>query len=702
MRASVGEIPVKHLPEQPQDARPEAMRPRVLLVDDDERNLLAVQSILEDLGEIVPARSGEEALRHLLKGEFAVILLDVYMPVMDGYETAQIIRSRDQTKGIPIVFLSAVNKEAEHLLRGYAMGAVDYVFKPVDPIVLRSKVAVFVDLFAKSKEIERKARQEQALLDANLQANAERLRAEQELRRAEQLQAAIIQSLPMVLYLEPYASRRRAPKYLSGDIEAITGISFDQLKANPKIWFKRLHPDDRPKVKEALAARSTTGKLSIEYRWQCADGSYKHFLDQAVLLRDSEGRPVEFAGTITDITDQRSLESQLIQAQKMDAIGKLTGGIAHDFNNLLAAVIGGLGLLEKRAQLNEDQRKVLAMTRRAAEQGTELIRRLLAFARRQKLEPQRIDLTKLQESVWDLLTHTLGGLVNIEWRSCEQVWNAYADQAQLELALVNLIINARDAMPSGGTVTVSVENRALEPGNWAGLVGGDYVLLSISDTGIGIAPDHLEKVMEPFFTTKEVGKGSGLGLSMVYGFAQQSNGAFRLVSEVGQGTTAELWLPRAPQSAQLISGTPRQEPLRRPGRKLRILLVDDHAEVRSTTAAVLRDLGHHVVEAANGMEALEALRSRECDYELMISDYAMPHLSGTDFLREARELGSDVPALIITGYAGAEAIRDRPDGVEILLKPFTATMLETTMAQVCGSRALRAEHGSTPDQQDVN
>ena len=172
-------------------------RPRVLLVDDDERNLLAVATVLEDLGEVVLARSGEEALRHLLRGEFAVILLDVYMPGMDGYETAQIIRSRDQTKGIPIVFLSAVNKETEHLLRGYSMGAVDYVFKPVDPVVLRSKVTVFVDLFAKTKEIERKAAQEQALLDATIRANAERLKAEQELRRAEQRQAAIIQSLPM-------------------------------------------------------------------------------------------------------------------------------------------------------------------------------------------------------------------------------------------------------------------------------------------------------------------------------------------------------------------------------------------------------------------------------------------------------------------------------------------------------------------------
>src|SRR5947209_18792444 len=228
MGAPLGEIPIQARIEPEQVALPEPARPRVLLVDDDERNLLAVQSTLEDLGEVVLARSGEEALRHLLKGEFAVILLDVYMPGMDGYETAQIIRSRDQTKGIPIVFLSAVNKETEHQLRGYSMGAVDYVFKPVDPVILRSKVAVFVELFEKSKEVERKARREQALLDANLRANAERLRAEQELRRAEQRQAVIIQSLPMVLYLEPYNANPRAPSYVSGDLEAFTGLAHEE------------------------------------------------------------------------------------------------------------------------------------------------------------------------------------------------------------------------------------------------------------------------------------------------------------------------------------------------------------------------------------------------------------------------------------------------------------------------------------------
>ena len=687
MNLPLGEIPVQALRERDVEEAMEAERPRVLLVDDDERNLLAVQSILEDLGEIVSARSGEEALRHLLKGEFAVILLDVYMPGMDGYETAQIIRSRDQTKGIPIVFLSAVNKEAEHLLRGYAMGAVDYVFKPVDPIILRSKVAVFVDLFAKSKEVERKARQEQALLDANLRANAERLRAEQELRRAEQRHAAIIQSLPMVLYLEPFERNPRWPDYVSGDLHAVTGFTYDEISERPDIWAERLHPDDRNRVMSCLELRQKTGRLSVEYRWQCADGNYKHFLDQAVLLTDPDGKPVEFAGTLTDITEQRSLESQLIQAQKMDAIGKLTGGIAHDFNNLLAAVIGGLSLLDKRTELPEEQQRILNMTKRAAEQGSELVRRLLAFARRQKLEPKPVDLGALQEAVWDLLTHTLGGLVNIEWKARDGDWKAFADQAQLELALVNLIINARDAMPAGGTVAVEVQNRQLAERNWAELPAGDYVRLTVTDTGTGISPDDLEKVMEPFFTTKEMGKGSGLGLSMVYGFAKQSNGAFGLKSEVGKGTVAELWLPRAPANQTAAPTKPKQQQNLPPLRTLRVLLVDDHAEVRSTTAALLADLGHAVTEAANGPEALDTLKGGDCDYDLVISDYAMPHQSGTEFLREAREHCPDVPALIITGYAEADAISERAEGVDVLLKPFTPAKLEACLHRLCGAGA---------------
>lgn len=652
-------------------------RVRVLVVDDDERNLLAIETVLEDIGEVVIARSGEEALRHLLRGDFAVILLDVYMPGMDGYETAGIIRSREQTKPIPIVFLSAVNKEAEHLIRGYSMGAVDYVFKPVDPVVLRSKVSVFVDLFAKTREIERKARHEQALLDANLRANAELLRAEQELRRAEQRQAAIIQSLPIILYLEPLACDPRCPTFVSGDFPAMTGYPFTEVLENPLLWASRLHDEDRERVLRAIEERARTGKLSVEYRWRCADGTYKHFHDQAVLLKDAAGQPLEYAGTLTDVSERRALESQLVHAQKMDAIGKLTGGIAHDFNNLLAAVLGGVGLIERRAELADDHRKIMGMIRRAADQGSELVRRLLAFARQQQLQPAPVDLASLHRGVDDLLSHTLGGLVELDWRLPEERWCALADRSQLELALMNLIINARDAMPNGGTITIAADACEVPADNSLDIPAGNYVWLQVTDEGTGIPAELVDKVLEPFFTTKPVGKGTGLGLSMVYGFARQSGGAFRIMSEAGQGTRAEIWLP---QSAEQSPGEPAVPPVSLlNGPALTVLLVDDHPEVRATTAELLREMGHQVVEAATGAEGLDLLRQDDSNFDLLLSDYAMPHLSGTDVVAQARAFRPDLPALLITGYADADEIQARPADIAILSKPFTPLELATAL-----------------------
>jgi PAS domain S-box-containing protein len=657
-------------------------RARVLVVDDDVRNLLAIKNVIEDLAEVETAASGDEALRHLLKGEFAVILLDVFMPGMDGYETAQIIRQREQTKRIPIVFLSAVNKEKEHLMRGYAMGAVDYVFKPVEPVVLRSKVAVFVDLYEMNQEIQRKAELEQRLLDDNLRANAERLRAEQELRQAEQRQAAIIQSLPIILYLEPLDCDPRCPDFVSGDLEAITGFNFEQVRANPSLWIERLHEEDRAQVLAALASRRTTGRFSVEYRWQCADGSYRHFHDQAVLLKDAKGRPLEFAGTLTDVTERRSLQTQLIQAQKMDAIGKLTGGIAHDFNNLLAAVLGGIGLIERRAKLEDEDRKILAMTRRAADQGSELVGRLLAFARRQQLQPARIEIRSLAQSVTELLAPMLGGLVTLEWKFDAEPWCAFADQSQLELGLINLIINARDAMERGGTIVIAVENRTIAPGEANELEAGDYLVLAVNDEGCGISPDHIEKVMEPFFTTKDVGKGTGLGLSMVYGFAKQSGGAFRVHSKVGKGTRAEIWLPRAGEAPLAPSESVDDPQSLRHGKQLNILLVDDHDEVRGTTAAVLEELGHKVTEAANGAEALAALNNGKSNWDLLISDYAMPELSGTELVEKLRKAQPALPCLIITGYAEKDAVGERPNDIVVLSKPFTPAKLSEAILKV--------------------
>ncbi|MGN6819271.1 MAG: response regulator [Sphingomonas sp.] len=677
---------------EPSHPQPLPVEPaRVLVVDDDERNLIAITNVLEDLAEIVVARSGEEALRHLLREEFAVILLDVYMPGLDGYETAKLIREREQTRRMPIVFLSAVNKEMEHLLRGYAMGAVDYVFKPVEPTVLRSKVAVFVDLFAMRKEMQRNAEEQRRLLDENLRANAERFHAEQQLRLAEQRQAAIIASLPITLYLEDVGMAERAPKYVSGNFEALTGFTLEDIQRSPGIWRERLHPEDRDRAIAALATRGQGGAHSVEYRWRCANNDYRHFLDQAVLVRDASGAPVEYAGTLLDISDRRELESQLNQIRKMDAIGQLTGGIAHDFNNLLAAVLGGIGMIERRIELEPDQKRLIDMTRHAAEQGAELVRHLLAFSRRQKLEPAAVDVTILEEAVGSLLAHTLGGRVELIWKREDELEAVFADAAQLELAIMNLVINARDAMPEGGTVTVEASGRDVrvsEDIDGVLLDPGRYIVLAVSDTGCGIDPDQIEQVMEPFFTTKAVGKGTGLGLSMVYGFAKQSGGAIRLTSDLGVGTRVEIWLPAAPEDAvsKAHGAAPAESTHQGKRRALNILLVDDHDGARTATAAMLQDLGHRVSEACEGAAALEMIRKRPAAFDLVLSDYAMPRLSGSELVRQLRAIRPTLPAVIITGYA-EPTLELAEDEVPVLVKPFTPVQLDAMLHQASSQPA---------------
>jgi len=366
----------------------------------------------------------------------------------------------------------------------------------------------------------------------------------------------------------------------------------------------------------------------------------------------------------------------------MDAIGKLTGGIAHDFNNLLAAVLGGIGMIERRITMSDDQRKIVGLTKHAAEQGTELVSRLLSFARRQTLEPAQVLLPDLGESVRGLLSHTLGGLVRLEWQLPDALWPAYADASQLELALINLIINARDAMPDGGTIVVSGENVHVAAPDEPGLAAGDYVLLTVADDGAGIPRDLIDRVLEPFFTTKALGKGTGLGLSMVYGFAQQSGGMLDIDSEEGRGTRIRMWLPRATVAeaeVQPAEGEAAFDPAG-PREKLRILLVDDHPGVRITTAALLHDMGHEVVEAGDGPEMLNLLRAQPDAFDLIVSDYAMPLISGAEGIRQAREISPDMPAILITGYADQASISGRPADVHILLKPFEVDQLGNAIA----------------------
>ncbi len=411
------------------------------------------------------------------------------------------------------------------------------------------------------------------------------------------------------------------------------------------------------------------------------------------LLKQSQLLTQELQSRQTELTTKQeelhAKNDQLVQAQKMDAIGKLTGGIAHDFNNLLAAVLGGLGLIERRAKLGDEHKRILTMTKRAADQGSDLVRRLLAFSRQQQLEPGALDLHALQKGADDLFSHTLGGMIELQWHIPADAWQPFADRSQLELALMNLVINARDAMPDGGTIEVLAENCSVGPDDPLPLDEGDYVVISVIDSGCGIPPEMLDQVLEPFFTTKEVGKGTGLGLSMVYGFAKQSSGTLRLSSTVGEGTRAELWLPRASKGALIVvPSSAEEEP--EALHSLRILLIDDHAEVRETTAAILADLGHSTVEAASGTEAIEALEASEEPFDLLITDYAMPRQSGTDVVRLARERQPGLPAIIVTGYADKAQIGSRASKAGLLMKPFTLGGLSNAIRSALHKEAAEA------------
>jgi len=644
---------------------------RILIVDDDERNLLALSHALRDIAEIVTTTSGRGALRELLNGDYAVILLDVYMPGMDGYEVAGLIRQREQTARIPIIFLSAINKETDHLMRGYSMGAVDYVFKPVDPIVLKSKVSVFVDLYQMRTQIEATNRAEQESREARFTAELDRLRLEAELHESRARLANMLDALPLALF-EASAEEegQLMRRFVGGNLARIIGQDAVLIEDGSGNWEERIHADDAATLK-VPSSPSPNQKLSREYRWRESDGTIHHFNEQIVLVQATKNRS-RWAGTLIDVTDRKQLEAQLLQAGKMDAIGKLTGGVAHDFNNLLAAVLGGLDVLERRISFGPNEQAIVEQMRLAANKGADLIRRMMAFARKQELTPVSIAPAAICEALAGLLEQTLGGTVTIDWTCPQSGRNFFVDRVQLELALLNIIINARDAMPDGGIIEVAISEADSERLARAKLTDGPYLCITIKDPGSGIPTAIIERITEPFFTTKEVGKGTGLGLSMVMSFVQQSGGKLFIESEEGRGTIVELLLPSADHEAVTDQRAPQEEDT--PPSVRSILLVDDDEMVRTVLAAQLRDLGLTVVEAAGGLEALDIVAVGDGGFDLMLTDYAMPHFNGLRTIEKVRELRPDIRVALMTGYMDEQF--DMNDGdVDVLQKPVSTRAL---------------------------
>jgi PAS domain S-box-containing protein len=658
-------------------AGPEVVPAKILVVDDDGRNLFAVEEMLRGPGiEIVLADSGEDALRRVLQEDFAVILLDVQMPRIDGFEVASLVRSRPRSSRVPIIFLTAFNKDDLHIFRGYTAGAVDYVFKPIEPLILRSKVDVFVDLYRKTEEIRRQGEEERRLLMENLRVRGEKLEAEQALRRREEHQSLVLRSLPIALYTASAEEDHRQLRFTNESIETVTGFSPRDFLAQPEFWADRLHADDRERVLTGLKSAQDAGTVTLEYRWQCADGTERHILDQAVLIRDDDGSPREFFGMWLDITERKQMEQSLLHASKLEAVGRLTGGIAHDFNNMLSVVIGNLDLLHGAIDGNEKARRRARLAMEGAQRCADLTNRLLSFSRRQPLQTSVINLRELVPGMLELLQRTLGERIDVQLDADETLWPVEVDATQFEAALVNLAVNARDAMPDGGELTVAMQNRDaadMPDGE------GDVVVLAVADTGTGMPSEIRDKVFEPFFTTKESGKGTGLGLSMVYGFAQQSGGRVEIDSAPGEGTTVRLFLPRAERRgmADAPAATADAAPVR--GNGERLLVVEDDESVRHVTVSALESLGFEVLEAEDGDEALARLQAG-ARVDLIVSDVKMPgSLNGTELARRVRREWPAIRILLTSGYVDAD---EDLESFAVIFKPYRVSELAEKVHEI--------------------
>jgi signal transduction histidine kinase len=385
----------------------------------------------------------------------------------------------------------------------------------------------------------------------------------------------------------------------------------------------------------------------------------------------------------TEIKQRIKVEEAFRQAQKMEALGQLTGGIAHDFNNLLSAVLGNLKLLRKRLANDAAAQRLIDGAIEGAERGASLTQRLLAFARQQDLHPAAVDAAQLIRGMIEMLRRSIGPLIEIETAFAEDLWTAHVDANQLELALLNLAVNARDAMPDGGRLTLSARNETTAASAASTLAAGDYVCLTMADTGAGMDDATLARATEPFFTTKGAGKGTGLGLSMVHGLAAQSGGVLRLSSRPGGGTTAELWLPRGPARPVTPAAAPAQAEPQVPG-SCTILLVDDDALISMATCEMLKDLGHRVIEAPSGSKALEILRAGT-PIDLVVSDEAMPGMRGTQLAVEIRASWPDVPVILATGYA--ELPNNSELKLPLLRKPYAQEDLAAAIVEVIGAKA---------------
>jgi PAS domain S-box-containing protein len=500
----------------------------------------------------------------------------------------------------------------------------------------------------------------------------ERLRAEAALRHSEERFRRITETITDYVFTVTVDSGNPVRTVHGPGCVAVTGYTAEEFAHDPGLWLRMVVPEDRAAVQEQARQVLTEGHAgSLDHRIALKDGAVRWVRNTPVPQFDDGGTLIAYDGLIQDITERRLLEEQLRQAQKMEAIGQLAGGIAHDFNNLLTAIRGFTEQLDESIPAGNPGRAVLAEIERAADRAAELTRQLLAFSRRQAVNLVPIDLHAVVTETVPLLRRLIGEDVDVRVKAGPKLPRVLADHAQLGQVLLNLAANARDAMPDGGTLGIeleAVETDADFVRTHEGSESGPHVMLAVSDTGVGMAEETQAHLFEPFYTTKELGKGTGLGLASVYGIVKQARGSIYVESQPGRGSTFRIYLPAAAE-VDIVSPVTSVAPAEHTSGQDTVLLVEDEPDVRAFARRVLERHGHRVIACANPAEALELVRSDPKAFDLLVTDVLMPHMSGPTLADHVLALRPNVPVLFMSGHTPGQ-FQGR-----LLAKPFTGTEL---------------------------
>ncbi len=659
---------------------------RILIADDNVDMRTYLQKLLQTAGfQVEAVGDGERALAAALEHKPDLILSDVMMPKMDGFGLLAALRKNSQLREVPVLLLSAHAGE-EAKVEGLAAGANDYLVKPFSARELIARIRANLDLAALRRESQQALRRLNESLEQQVADRTADLRAKEA-----RLSTIFGTSYTYQGYMSTDGilldANATSLAGIKGQLQDVIGKPFWEAP-----WFAGT-PGMPDLVRDAIPLVAAGEIVRQEIRINLPLGGWRWFDFQMRPVRDSLNKVVAIVPEAVDVSERRLAEAALRQAQKMEGIGQLTGGVAHDFNNLLTIIVGSLETARRQIkQAGFDAANIehlVDSAMRGAQRAASLTQRLLAFSRQQPLDPKPLDVSRLVGGMSDLLHRTIGEQISIETVMSAGLWQTNIDANQLEMAIINLAVNARDAMPNGGKLTIETSNVSLDEGNvdQAEVIPGQYVMLAVTDNGIGMTPETVAKAFEPFFTTKDIGHGTGLGLSQVYGFVKQSGGHVKIYSEIGQGTSVKIYFPRLHSNEAVASAEPPPRIAR--GRDDEtILAVEDDGDVRAHTCGILRELGYRVLEASSGVAALETLRVHP-EIDLLFTDVGLPGgMNGRQLAGAARELKRQLKVLFTTGYARNAIVHDgRLDpGVQLITKPFTYAALSGKIRDMLDAR----------------